>query len=84
MRNINVEYLVQLYCICIPFIRPQRQKTDKRNCFICEPMSEPINMTSDHVNVTLACATEMLNTVKPVLSGHSQIDKTKILMTYGS
>ena len=25
-----------------------------------------------------------LNTVKPVLSGHSKIDKTKILMTSGS
>ena len=24
------------------------------------------------------------NTVKPVLSSHSKIDKTKILMTYGS
>ena len=28
--------------------------------------------------------TEFADTVKPVLSGHSKIDKTKILMTYGS
>ena len=27
---------------------------------------------------------EVLHTVKPVLSGHSKIDKTKILMTHGS
>ena len=26
----------------------------------------------------------MANTVKPVLSGHSKIDKTKVLMTNGS
>ena len=27
---------------------------------------------------------DSLNTVKPLLSGHSKIDKTKILMTNGS
>ena len=30
------------------------------------------------------CVTGALDTVKPVLSGHSKIDKTKILMTNGS
>ena len=32
----------------------------------------------------IAMYVTIYNTVKPVLSGHSQIDKTKILMTYGS
>ena len=32
----------------------------------------------------ILCFTVLPNTVKPVLSGHSKIDKTKILMTNGS
>ena len=38
--------------------------------------------------VSLVCQNQIMamvqNTVKPVLSGHSKIDKTKILMTNGS
>ena len=36
------------------------------------------------INITNCVAKCCINTVKPVLSGHSKIDKTKILMTNGS
>ena len=33
---------------------------------------------------TFPACKELSNTVKPVLSGHAKIDKTKVLMTNGS
>ena len=39
--------------------------------------------TKDQV-LSYAVSSSRRNTVKPVLSGHSKIDKTKILMTNGS
>ena len=41
-------------------------------------------MLIDSFDILIPWYTENQNTVKPVLSGHSKIDKTKVLMPNGS
>ena len=52
--------------------------------FTANITSLPINRHKQHCRPTEEVVTEILGTVKPVLCGHSKIDKTKVLKTNGS
>ena len=53
------------------------------NCFVMQCFIRSINIVFI-IMIKINLSNIMKNTVKPVLSGHSKIDKTKILMTNGS
>ena len=63
---------------------------ETRDCDLSEPplpvRSFPVllRLCGLFIPAVILCVTDILTTVKPVLSGHSKIDKTKFLKTNGS